>query len=92
MDPAVFLPRGGPAPQVTLGFVAGQNRLHLPKQAGADPPQPHRNVLMDRGFAASERPRRRPHRGGMLHNVLAQQHRTPLRITLHMPIPPARLK
>ena len=63
MNPAVFLPRGGTAPQVAFGFVASQNRLHLPEQAGADPPQPHRNVLVDRGFAASERPRRRPHRG-----------------------------
>ena len=79
----VLLPGGRAAPQVALGFVPGQHHLHLPEQLRPYRPQPHRHVLVDGGFAASEGPRRRPHGGSMLHDVLSQQQRPLFRITFH---------
>ena len=79
----VFFPGGRAAPQMALGLVPGQHHLHLPEQLRAYRPQPHRHVFVYGGLAAAEGPRRRPHGGPMLHDVLSQQQRPLFRITFH---------
>ena len=79
----VFFPGGRAAPQMALGLVPGQHHLHLPEQLRAYRPQPHRHVFVYGGLAAAENPRRRPHGGPMLHDVLSQQQRPLFRITFH---------
>ena len=69
--------------QMALGLVPGQHHLHLPEQLRAYRPQPHRYVFVYGGLAAAEGPRRRPHGGPMLHDVLSQQQRPLFRITFH---------
>ena len=69
--------------RMALGLVPGQHHLHLPEQLRAYRPQPHRHVFVYGGLAAAEGPRRRPHGGPMLHDVLSQQQRPLFRITFH---------